>query len=97
MEFFTHVTALAALAVVAVQQLLKLKFVPVSFANKYPVPVNICLSIIAAVIAHSQDFVKPNAWTDWVLLCASISVVAAIVYNNTLRHWVQLRETEGEA
>jgi len=96
MDFFTHVTALASLAVVAVQQILKLNFVPMGFANRHPVPTNILLSIAAAIIAAWKTSVAPHSWTDWVLLIATVSVVAAIVYNSTLRNWAQLRSTEGE-
>lgn len=96
MEYFTNISALAALAVVAVQQILKLKFIPVAFANRYPVPTLILLSIVAAIIAVWQTPVNPQSWTDWVLLVSTIGVVAAITYNMTLRNWSQLREMEGE-
>ena len=98
MEYFTHVTILAGLAVLAVQQILKLKVVPVAFANRYPVPTNIILSIIASIVVVWRDIVNlpPDAWTDWVILVATISVVAAITYNNTLGRWEQLRSIEGE-
>jgi len=97
MEYLTHVTALAALAVVGVQQILKLKFIPLAFANRYPVPTNILLSVIASVIVVWNDaVVKPTAWTGWLLLVATVSVVAALVYNHTLSNWSQLRSMEGE-
>lgn len=97
MDFFTHVVALSALAVVAVQQILKLKAIPIPFANRYPVPTNILLSIVASVIVVWTSKVHvPVAWTDWVLLVVTTSVVAAITYNNTLRNWTQLRQMEGE-
>lgn len=98
LAFFTQATALAAIAVVVVQQILKLKFIPVSFANKYPVPTNIVLSVVAAVVAVWQaNIVQPIVWTDWVALVVTIAVVAAIVYNNLLRNWTELRATEGTA
>lgn len=97
MEYFTYITGLSALAVVAVQQILKLKFVPLAFANKYPVPTNILLSIAAAVIVVWQDkVVEPTTWPQWVALVAVVSVVAAIVYNQLIGKWKELRETEGE-
>lgn len=96
MEFFTHATALAALAVVVLQQILKFKFVPVNFANKYPVPTNILLSIGAALyVVWQSDVPTPHVWTSWVQLVATISVVAAITYNMLLRNWTELRATEG--
>lgn len=86
MEYFAQVTALAALAVVAVQQILKLNIVPVYFANKYPVLTNVVLSIIASVIVQWQTAVNLVSWVDWLLYVATISVVAAVTYNMTLRN-----------
>jgi hypothetical protein len=94
-EFFTHTAALAALAVVAVQQILKLKIIPSQIANRYPVPTNIVLSVIAAVIATTQGDASPDGWTGWLLMIATVSVVASIVYNNTLKSWSELRSMEG--
>lgn len=92
---FAAITGLAALAVVAVQQILKLKFIPVAFANKYPVPTNILLSIVAALIAVSSgEVATPNTWTQWVTLTATIAVVAAIVYNQLIKNWDELRAME---
>lgn len=39
---------------------------------------------------------QPTAWTDWLLLVASIGFTAAVVYNQTIRNWTQLRQMEGE-
>lgn len=98
MEFglITRVAGLAALSVVAVEQLLKLKFIPVAFANRYPVVTNIVLSLGAAILAVWQNFVQPVVWTDWVLLVGTISVVAAVVYNQLVSNWTELRAMEGE-
>lgn len=99
MEFLTHATALAALAVVAVQQILKLKVVPVSFANKYPVLTNIALSVLAAAyVVWQNGVIRPFVWTQWtqcVLLVATISVVAALTYNMTLRNSPTIKSMEG--
>jgi hypothetical protein len=86
MELFSEITALAALAVVAVQQILKLNVIPVYFANKYPVITNIVLSIIASIVVQYQTAVNLVGWTDWVVYIATVSVVAAIAYNMTLRN-----------
>lgn len=95
--FFTHTVALAALAVVAIQQVLKLKVIPIAFANRYPVPTLILLSIGASIFVVWQSAVAmPTRWTDWLLLVATTAVVAAITYNNTIKNWVQLRSLEGE-
>lgn len=94
---FAHVSGLAALAVVALQQILKLNFVPGAFANRYPVPTNILLSIGAAMIAVWQtNAINPVTWTGWLQLVATIAVVAAIVYNQLIGRWAQLKAAEGE-
>lgn len=95
-DLFAEVAGLSALAVVAVQQILKLKVVPVSFANKFPVLTNVLLSVVASVIVAWQTKVTPQTPFDWVLLVATISVVAAIVYNNTLANSDAVQELEGE-
>lgn len=83
MEFFTHVTLLAAGGVVLVQELLKL--LPTAIASRYPVLTNILLSLIAAIVAVWQaNVTHPAVWTDWLLLVGTISVVAAIVYNQLI-------------
>lgn len=95
--FFAQATALAAVGVVIVQQILKLKFIPVAFANRYPVPTNIMLSIVASLIAVWQSAPStPVLWYEWLTLVVLIAVVAAIIYNNLLKNWTELRETEGE-
>lgn len=87
MELFSEVTALAALSVVAVQQILKLNVVPLYFANKYPVLTNVLLSIVAAVVVTWQTTVVALVdWVDWVTYVATISVLAAITYNMTIRN-----------
>jgi hypothetical protein len=96
LDLFTRIAGLAALAVVAVQQLLKLKFIPVAFANRYPVPTNILLSIIAALVVVWKTSLAPHTFADWLLLVATVAVVASIVYNNLLQRWTELRATEGE-
>lgn len=86
MDSFAEITALAALAVVAVQQILKLNVVPVFFANKYPVITNIVLSVVASVIVTWQNLIALVSWTEWVVYVGTVSVLAAITYNMTLRN-----------
>ncbi len=86
MEIFTQITALAALSVVAVQQILKLNVVPLYFANKYPVLTNILLSIVASVVVQYQTAINLVGWVAWVSYIATVSVVAAITYNMTLKN-----------
>lgn len=97
MEFVNHVTVLTGLAVMVLQQILTLRAVPIAFANRYPVPTLIILSVIASIVAVVLNKVpNPSSWTDWVLLVASIGVTAAVVYNHTIKNWAQLRAMEGE-
>jgi hypothetical protein len=86
MDLFNEYTALAALAVVAVQQILKLNVIPVYFANRFPIITNILLSIVAAIVVNWKTVVTLTTWTDWVVQVAVIGVVAAITYNSTLRN-----------
>lgn len=85
-SYFLQVTALAALAVVAVQQILKLNVIPVYFANKYPVFTNVLLSLLASVVVSWQTAINLVTWTQWVSYVATVSVVAAVTYNMTLRN-----------
>lgn len=86
MELFTEYTALAALAVVVVQQILKLNVIPLYFANKYPVFTNVLLSLVAAVVVNWQNVVDLHDWKSWIVEVAVISVVAALTYNMTLKN-----------
>lgn len=86
MDSFAEITALAALAVVAVQQILKLNVIPVFFANKYPVFTNIALSVVASVIVSWKTAVALVGVADWVVYAGTVSVLAAITYNMTLRN-----------
>lgn len=86
MEYFAQVTLLAGLAVVVVQQILKLNVIPVFFANKYPVFTNVLLSLIASVVVQWQTAVSLVTWLQWVTYVATVSVVAAVTYNMTLRN-----------
>lgn len=95
MDFVSHVTVLAGLAVMVVQQALKLNWVDWTFPNRHPVPTLILLSILASVLTVWHNAAHPQAWTDWVQLVTTIGVVAAFVYNMTLKQWTALRAMEG--
>lgn len=86
MEYFAQVTALAALAVVIVQQILKLNAIPVYFANKAPVLTNVVLSVIASVVVTWQTAVNLVGWIQWASYVGTVSVLAAITYNMTLKN-----------
>lgn len=92
---FAHAVVFSALAVVVIQQVLKLKLIPLQFANKYPVPTVILLSIGASVVVVLKTAVQPHSWVDWAILIGTITVTAAITYNTTLRNWSELRSLEG--
>ena len=92
---YLHAVALSAGAVLVVHQILKFKFIPWKFANKYPVPTLILLSIAAGIVTSLEENVHPRSWTDWLILVGTIAVVAALTYNATLKSWAELRATEG--
>lgn len=95
-SYFTYVAGLSALAVVGIQEILKLKIVPNGFANKYPVVTNILLSAVASVIVVWQTALQPTIWTQWIALIATISIVAAITYNQLIGRSPELKSLEGE-
>lgn len=94
MEFLSTAALTAAAVVLLVQQILKLNIVPVAFANRYPVPTNIILSVIATF------FLVPVQWSmenvpHLLIQVGTVAVVAAIAYNQLLGKWDQLRQSEG--
>lgn len=96
-QFLVEVAMVSGLAVVAAQQILKLKIIPLAFANRYPVPTNILLSIAASIIAVvTNNQSTPDGALGWIVLISFTAVIAAIVYNNLLKNWAQLRQSEGE-
>ena len=97
LEFFATVAVVSGFAVTIVQQILKSKIVPMSFANKYPVPTNIVLSVIASVVAlYTQNALSVSSWLEIAATCGTVAVVAAVTYNQLLANWSELKETEGQ-
>jgi len=95
MEFLSTSALTAAGVVLLVQQILKLNIVPIAFANRYPVPTNLILSLIATVvIVNPSNIVNhvPAFLVQWFV----VGVVAAIGFNQLLGKWTQLRAAEGE-
>lgn len=86
MEVFAEITALAAISVTVVQQLLKLNAIPVYFANKYPLITNIALSIIASTVVTWQTAINLKTIAEWVAYVGTVVVLSAITYNMTLRN-----------
>lgn len=91
MDYFATITALAALAVVIVQQILKLNVVPVYFANKFPVVTNIALSIIASIVVSWKTALTFVHWYQWVAYAGLVALVAAITYNATIKQDASLQ------
>lgn len=99
MDLLTQATLLAAGAVLLVQQILKLNIIPVAFANRYPVPTNILLSIIATIIVTVPVVHVGFSWHNLPVILRTFGLVAvgaAIAYNQLLGKWQQLKEAEGE-
>lgn len=92
---FATLTLLSAGAVTIVHQILKLKIVPLAFANRYPVPTNIILSVLAALIVQWQALATLVSWQDWAVFIGLVAVIAAITYNQLLGRWAELKSIEG--
>lgn len=97
MDYFTQVTLLAAGAVLVVQEILKLKVVPVKVATNYPVETNILLSILAAIVVTIKTVVQPHSAGQWIAFVGTISVVAAIAYNQIISKWGGLKAMQDPA
>ena len=94
-DLLTFSAAQAAGVVLLIQQILKLNIIPISIANKYPVPTNIVLSVIATVIIVPLDWAWGNAGT-LALQVGTVAVTAAIAYNQLLAKWDTLKNAEGD-
>lgn len=95
MDFLSTAAVVAAGVVLLVHQILKLNIVPIAFANKYPVPTNIILSVVATL------FIVPIHWSvanvpALLVQIGTVAVVAAIAYNQLLANWPQLKAAEGD-
>lgn len=95
MEFLSESALVASGVVLLVEEILKLKIVPVGFANKYPIHTNVLLSIIATLflveIKVSLDNIGYLA-----IQIATVGVVAAIAYNQLFREAVKPLEGKPE-
>lgn len=94
MEFLTASALSAAAVVVVVQEVLKLKVVPVAFANRYPVATNVILSVITTL------FLVPITWSldnigHLLVQIGTVAVVASIAYHALVKPSA-VRELEGE-
>lgn len=95
-DYFTQVVVLSGMAVLVIQQILKFNFIPVAFANRYPVPTVILLSIVASIIAAWTTSISPQNPMQWVSFAGLILLTATVTYNSTIKNWSQLRSAEGD-
>lgn len=95
-QFLTEAAVQAAAAVLLVQTILRLKVVPLAFANRHPVPTNIVLSLIATIGIVRPALVFTN-WVDLVLQVAVIAVISALTYNQLLGRSKELQAVSGES
>jgi uncharacterized membrane protein len=94
MEFLSGAALVAAGVVLLVEQILKLRIIPLAFANKYPVFTNIVLSIVATV------FLVPVTWSfdnigHLAVQIGTVAVTAAIAYNQLIGKSPELKSLEG--
>lgn len=96
MEFLSASALSAASAVVLVQQILKLKIVPGTFANKYPVLTNIVLSVIASLTIIPIDWSFTNI-PDLLVQVGTVAVVASIAYQVLVKPGLKSEESDVSA
>lgn len=94
MEFLSAAALQASGVVLLVVQILKLRIIPLAFANKYPVFTNIVLSIVATI------FLVPIEWSmdnigSLAIQIGTVAVIAAIAYNQLIGKSPELKSLEG--
>lgn len=95
-NLFLQTTILTGIAVMVVQQVLKLRAIPVSFANRYPVFTVIVLSILGTILAFVvTPLAMPVTIGGWIVSVVLVLLVAAGTYTVTLKNWADLRAMEG--
>lgn len=94
MDFINHITLLAAGATTLAVQIMKLKLFPPSFANRYPVPTNLAVSLIATGVIYYTNWLPLHTVGDWLGTFGVIAVVAAMTYNHVLGQWGELKSSE---
>lgn len=96
-ELLAKLVVVSGISVSLVQEILKLRIIPLVFANRYPVPTNIVLSVIASVIAlYTQGLLEVSSWLTIGTTVMATAVIASMTYNNLLDNWKQLKTLEGE-
>lgn len=94
MDFLSTSALTAAAVVLVVQEILKLRVVPLAFANKYPVPTNILLSVIVTFFMVPVQWGLENIGTLLVQI-GTVAVIAAIAYNQLLAKSPEIKSMEG--
>lgn len=94
MEFLSGAALVAAGVVLLVEQILKLKIVPLAVANKYPVFTNIALSIIATVFLVPVQLSFDNLG-HLAIQVGTVAVTAAIAYNQLVSKSPEIKAMEG--
>lgn len=95
MEFLSGAALVAAGVVLLVQEILKLKIIPLAFANKYPVFTNILLSVVATIFLVPVDWSLDNIGHLAVQI-GTVAVTAAIAYNQLIGKSPEIKAMEGE-
>jgi uncharacterized membrane protein len=88
MEFLSQAAIAAAAVVLVVQEVLKLKVVPVAVANRFPVVTNIVLSIVATFFLVPVQWDMDNIGYLAVQI-GTVAVIAAIAYNQLVEKLVK--------
>lgn len=95
-DLFTQVVLITGVSVMAVQQILKLKFIPTNITNTYPVLAAIVLSIVGTILAITvTPLAAPATLLQWAAMTVEVLLVATGTYFFTIRNWSQLRSMEG--
>lgn len=94
MEFLSAAAISAAAVVLVVTEVLKLRIVPLAFANRYPVITNVILSVFVTFFLVPVEFSLDNIGHLLVQI-GTVAVIAAIAYNQLVSRSA-IKELEGE-
>lgn len=93
MEFLSTAAITASAVVLLVQEILKLEVIPGTFANRWPVPTNLVLSIVATYFVVQPDLALDNL-PQLAVQVGTVAVVAAISYNQLVKPWLKPIESK---
>lgn len=97
MELLERAVLAAGPIVLVVEELLKLRVVPLDWVNRHPVPANLVLSAaVTALMAPLTGIAYELAnWQEIASLWLLTALTAAVAYNQLLSKWDQLKRLEG--